>query len=135
MEIENQEPRTENPAPLSPNAARLLAYLEAYAHERGLARTYRYLAGVLSIPIRELYDLSHELISAGHVVLAECNPPHGTWLNPCRDAEEVRAAWRYAESLRDRGVAILIRRRDVERAIRATEARRKIETTGQRRLF
>lgn len=120
---------------LSPDAARLLAYLQAYADQRGLARTDRYLAALLRVPIRQVIDLADELIRAGHVVQAEVQPPHGRWLNRCQTADMVREAQRYAASLHDRGVSILTRRKHLVEAIAAAEARRQTETTGQHRLF
>lgn len=129
------KPQKSEKASLSSDAQRLLHYLQTYAHKRGLAKTDRHIAGALRLPIRSIIDLADELLTGGHIVLAEVTPPHGRWICGCRNAGEVQEAWRYADSLRDRGISILARRKRLVQAIRATEALRKVETTGQGRLF
>lgn len=96
-------------AGLSTNAIRLLDVLRREdATSPAAALTDAELARLTFLPHREIIDAAGELLAAGYLVLAG---PHGRWLG------DEEAARRYERSLRFRALKILIRRRNLRRAL------------------
>lgn len=94
---------------LSINAIRLLGVLRREgATCPAAALTDSELARLTFLPRRQIIDAAGELLAGGYLVLAG---PHGRWLG---DEESAR---RYERSLRFRALKILVRRRNLRRAM------------------
>jgi len=121
---------------LTIDAQRLLDYLRNCAASRSQARTDRQIASALGLPERVIVRLADELLTHGVAVIATCSHPMGRWLLTSGAGEEDWAAARkYVDVLKGRATRIFSRRQHAEAALRRTEARRRVESTGQRRLF
>jgi len=118
---------------LSPPARRLLDYLQLYCCGPAQAKPDRLIADVLDCPERQIIDLAGELLEAGYMVLASCQSPCGRYLLDERG--DLEPGHEYVRSLRSRALWILRRYKRAKNAVAAAEARRLVETTGQRRLF
>lgn len=121
--------------PLSTSATRLLSVLNIHqAFTPASALTDQVLAERAHLPARDLIDAAHELIEAGYLVLARCERPFGRYL--LRPGDDLAAAYKYARTLRRRGVQILKRARSVRRCIERYESTpRRMEPAGQFPLF
>jgi len=121
---------------LTIDAQRLLNYLRNCAASRAQARTDRQIAAALELPERVIVRLADELLTHGVAVIATCAHPMGRWLLTGGASDEDWAeARKYVEVLAGRAKRIFTRRQHAEAALRRTEARRRVESTGQRRLF
>lgn len=121
---------------LSPSAARLLDVLRRLCHRRDAAQSDAWLADRIGVSPREVIDLADELLRAGWAVIAETREPYGRWL--VTESAQLADAHRYRQSLRHRGVQILLRARAVRCAIEATSIRLRTapdQATGQGYLF
>lgn len=125
-------------APLSDAARRVLGYLlDTRADAPQRAVTDRVISRATRLTERAVIDAAGELLDAGHLVCASCTSPPGRFVIPAAGNSappDLRPAYEYLRSLRQRALAILGRYRAVRHALNLHESSRSLDTRGQLHL-
>jgi len=120
---------------LSERACQLLGLLLTWRERMGVGVpvTDDILGHRLGTHPRNVINIAGELLAAGHLILASCdNWAGGRYL--LRPGDDLRPAYEHRDALRKRARKILLRRRNLIRAIRRAEALHEPETDGQLHL-